>query len=126
MVVVCTEPTRVKEVVPVLQREGVTVGFVERATTSLGGEPRAIEHARLAERVQALLLDPACEALVVACTPEELIKQGLPLDRCNLCVIESQVKLSEPLRRLLEQCSDQINENTPTETALTRWLKDMT
>ena len=91
-----------------------------------GGEARAIEDVRLAERVQALLLDPACEALVVACTPEEIIKQGLPLDRCNLCVIESQVKLSEPLRRLLEQCSDQIIENTPTETALTRWLKDMT
>jgi D-alanine-D-alanine ligase-like ATP-grasp enzyme len=126
VVVVCAEPTRVKEVVAVLQQEGVTVGLVERASTSLGGEPRAIEHVWLAERVQALLFDPACEALVVACTPEEIIKQGLPLDRCNLCVIESQMKLSEPLRRLLEQCSGQIIENTPTETALTRWLKDMT
>ena len=124
MVVVSTEPARVKEVVPVLQWGGLIVGFVERASSSLGGEPRAIEHARLAERVQALLLDPACEALVVACTPEEIIEQGLPLDRCNLCVIEPQVKSWESLRGLLEQCSDRIIESVPTEAALTRWLKD--
>ena len=124
VVVVSTEPARVKEVVPILQREGLTVGFVERASSSLGGEPRVIEHVRLAERVQALLLDPACEALVVACTPEEIIEQGLPLDRCDLCVIEPQVKSWEPLRGLLEQCSGRIIENVPTEAALTRWLKD--
>jgi len=124
VVVVSAEPARVKEVVPILEREGLTAGFMERASSSLGGELRVIEHVRLAERVQALLLDPACDALVVACTPEGIIEQGLPLDRCNLCVIESQVKLSEPLRGLLEQCSDQIVENASTETALTRWLKD--
>ena len=124
VVVVSTEPARVKEVIPILQREGLTVGFVERASSSLGGEPRAIKHTKLAERVQGLLLDPACEALVVACAPEEIIEQGLPLDRCNLCVIEPQVKSWEPLRGLLEQCSDRIIENVPTEAALTRWLKD--
>ena len=124
VVVVSTEPARVKEVVPVLQREGLVVGFVDRASSSLGGEPRVIEHVRLAERVQALLLDPACEALVVACTPEEIIEQGLPLDRCDLCVIEPQVKSWQPLRGLLEQCSGRIIENAPTETALMQWLKD--
>ena len=112
------------EVIPILQRAGLTAGFVERASSSLGGEPRASEHVRLAERVQALLLDPACEALVVACTPEEIAEEGLPLDRCNLCVIEPQVKSWEPLRGLLEQCSDRIIESAPTETALTGWLKD--
>ena len=117
VVVVSTEPARVKEIVPILQREGLTVGFVERASSSLGGEPRAIEHVRLAERVQALLLDPACEALVVACTPEEILEQGLPLDRCHLCVIEPQVKSWEPLRGLLEQCSGRIIENVPVKVA---------
>ena len=105
VVVVSTEPAQVKEVVPILQRQGLTVGFVERASSSLGGEPRAIEHVRLAERVQGLLLDPACEALVVACTPEEILEQGLSVDRCDLCVIEPQVKSWQPLRGLLEQCS---------------------
>jgi cyanophycin synthetase len=124
VVVVSKEPAQVKEVVPVLQREGLVVGFVDRASSSLGAEPRTIGHVRLAERVQALLLDPACEALVVACTPEEIIEQGLPLDRCDLCVIEPQLKSWEPLRGLLEQCSGRFIENAPTETALMQWLKD--
>lgn len=123
-VVVSADPARVKEVLPVLQREGLTVGYVETGSSSLGGEPRASEHVRLAERVQALLLDPACEALVVACTPEEIIGQGLPLDRCDLCVIELQVKSWQPLRGLLEQCSGRLVEDAPTDTALLRWLKD--
>ena len=125
VVVVSTEPARVKELVPILQREGLAAGFVERASTSLGDEPRALEHVRLADRVQALLLDPACEAVMVACTPEEIVEQGLPLDRCDLCVIESQIKLSEPLRGLLEQCSGRISENVPAEAALRQWLNDM-
>ena len=124
VVVVSTEPARVKELAPILQREGLAAGFVERASSSLGGEPRVIEHARLADRVQALLLDPACEAMMIACTPEEITEQGLPLDRCDLCLIESQVKLSEPLRGLLEQCSGRIIENAPAEAALIQWLKD--
>jgi D-alanine-D-alanine ligase-like ATP-grasp enzyme len=124
VIVVGTEAARAREAVPILQRAGLTVGFVDRALTSLGGEPRVTEYVKLAERVQGLLLDPACEALVVACTPQELIKDGLPVDHCNLCVIESRVRLSGPLRKLLEQCSDRLAENTPTETALTRWLND--
>ena len=124
LIVVSMEPPRVKEIVPILQRQGLTVGFVERASGSLAGEPRVIEHARLAERVQALLLDPACEALIVACTPEEILEQGLPLDRCHLCVIEPQVKSWEPLRVLLKQCSGRIIENVPVKVAVTQWLKD--
>jgi cyanophycin synthetase len=124
LVVVSTEPARAKEVIAVLQREGLVVGFVDRASSWLGGEPRAIEQVRLVERVQGLLLDPACEALVVACTPEEIIEQGLPLDRCDLCVIEPQVKSWQRLRGLLERCSGRIIENAPTETVLMQWLKD--
>ena len=124
LVVVSTEPARVKEIVPILQRQGLTVGFVERASSSLAGEPRAIEHVRLVERVQGLLLDPACEALVVACTPEEILEQGLSVDHCDLCVIEPQVKSWQPLRGLLEQCSGRIIENVPAKAAVTQWLKD--
>ena len=62
----------------------------------------------------------------VACTPEEITEQGLPLDRCDLCVIESQVKLSEPLRGLLEKYSGRLVENVVIEAAVTRWLKGMT
>jgi cyanophycin synthetase len=126
VIVVSRQTALAREVVPSLQRQGLTIGFVDRVLTSLGGEPRLTKYGALAERVQGLLLDPACEALVVACTPEELIEDGLPLDRYNLCVIESQVAMSGRLRELLEQCSDQLAESTSAETALRRWLNDIT
>jgi cyanophycin synthetase len=122
VIVVGGEAAQTREVVLALQRQGPTVGFADREFIALGGERRATEYVRLAERVQCLSLDPACEALVVACTPEELIKDGLPLDRCNLCVINSEVPLPAPLRELLEQCADRVTENTPVEAALTQWL----
>ena len=96
-VVVSTEPARVKEVVPVLQRGGVLVGFVQGVSGTLGAEPRAIAHASLADRVQAMLLDPDCEALVVACTPEEIMEHGFPLDRCDLCVFEIASEIVEAI-----------------------------
>jgi cyanophycin synthetase len=124
VIVVSTGPARVREALPLLQRTGATVGFVDNTLVSLGGETRQTKDVRLAERVQGLLLDPACEALVIACTPQELISDGLPLDRCSLCVIDSQVPLGVPLRALLEQCSDRLIEDTLTQTAMTRWLNE--
>ena len=41
VIVVSTEAARAREAVSILQREGLTVGFVDSAFTSLGGEPRA-------------------------------------------------------------------------------------
>jgi D-alanine-D-alanine ligase-like ATP-grasp enzyme len=119
VLVVSKEAAPAKEVVLILQRKGLTVGFVDHASSSLGGEPRVIGNVRLAERVQGLLLDPTCEALVVACKPRELVKDGLPLDRWNLCMIVSQARLSGPLRGLLEQCSDRLTEKYHRDAAFT-------
>ena len=123
-IVLSAQPAKVEEALPGLQRDGLIMGFVDRRSVSLGGEPRVVDHVRLAERVRAVLLDPTCEALVVACTPEEIIHQGLPLDRFDLCVIEPQTNLWERLRSLLNQCSKRIVENVPAEAALMRWLND--
>lgn len=125
VVVVTTEPTQAKEVLPILQRQRLKVGFVEGALISLGGELRLIEHVSLAERVRALLLDPACEALVVACMQENIVREGFPLDRCDLCVIDPQAKLLEPVRTLLTQCSGRVVADAAIETALAQWLADV-
>ena len=101
------------------------MGFVDRTSSALGGASRAIEHIRLAERAHGLLLDPACEALVVGCSPEELLKQGVPLDRFDLCVIDSDLKLSPQLRELLEQHSGRMLDNFPIDAVLIGWLKDI-
>ena len=124
-IVLSARPAQVKEALASLRRDGPTIGFAEGASLALGSEPRVVGHVRLAERVQALLLDPACEALIVACTPEEIIHQGLPLDRFDLCVLEPEINLWERLRSLLEQCSKRIIENAPVEATLTQWLDEI-
>ena len=123
ILVVTMEASLASEVARTLQREGLTVGFVDRASSALGSEPRTIDRVRLAERVHGLLLDPACEALVVGGAPEEILKQGLPLDRFDLCVIDSEVGLSPQLRGLLAQHSGRTLDNVSGEAVLTEWLK---
>jgi len=123
ILVVTMEASLASEVARTLQREGLTVGFVDRASSALGSEPRTIDRVRLAERVHGLLLDPACEALVVGGAPEEILKQGLPLDRFDLCVIDSEVGLSPQLRGLLAQHSGRTLDNASGEAVLTEWLK---
>jgi cyanophycin synthetase len=124
VVVVSTEPARGKRIVKFLRHKGLTTGFVDPASICLNDELRVIKDSRLAEKVQALLLDPACEALVVACRPEQIIEQGFPLDRCTLCVLEPELRASEQLRGLLKQCSERVIEQIPTEGALIQWLKE--
>jgi len=124
VLVVSVEPLRAQEVLPILQRQKLTVGFAECASASLGGQPRFIQQVRLADRVVALLLDPACEALVVACMQDDILREGLPLDRCDVCMIDPQVKLLESVRTLLTQCSSRVITDAPIETALAQWLAE--
>ena len=124
VVMVSTEPARGKGMVQFLRRKGLTTGFVDPASICLNDELRVIKDSRLAEKVHALLLDPACEALVVACRPEQIIEQGFPLDRCTICVLEPEVRATEPLRRLLKQCSEQMIEQIPSEGVLIQWLSE--
>jgi D-alanine-D-alanine ligase-like ATP-grasp enzyme len=123
LLVVDQDPERAKEFVTVLQRQQLSVGFVKSALGSLGTTPRAIGPVSLGERVQRLLLDPAYEALVMACTPDEILEQGLPLDRFDLCVIESEEKLPPRLFGLLNEFSGRVVENVPIEIALKEWLE---
>jgi hypothetical protein len=47
----------------------------------------------------------------------------LPLDRFDLCVIDSEVGLSPQLRGLLAQHSGRTLDNVSGEAVLTEWLK---
>jgi cyanophycin synthetase len=125
VVVVSLEPLRAPAVLPILQRHKVTVGFAERASASLGGQPRFIQQVRLADHVAALLLDPACEALVVACMQDDILREGLPLDHCDVCIIDPRVKLLESVRTLLTQCSSRVITDAPVESTLAQWLAEV-
>jgi cyanophycin synthetase len=125
VVLVTSKPTLVQTILPVLQQKKLTIGFVDHESMLLRGQPRIGQHARMVDRVAGLLLDPACEALVVACTADDILSGGLPLDRCDLCLIDRQTKLSEEIRTLLTQCSVSIVDEAEIDTGLAHWLSDM-
>jgi cyanophycin synthetase len=66
------------QVMQTLQQSVQGVGFTNVHTTSLGGIRRFSAEAELPDRIMGLLLDPACQALVVSVTVEEVIRYGVP------------------------------------------------
>jgi cyanophycin synthetase len=109
----------------ILQHQGVTLGFAEPKSASLGGRPRFTQEVGLADRVTALLLDPACQAVVIASTTDDIVRDGLPIDRCDVCIVDPQITLTEPLRTLLTKCSSSLITDDSIEVALARWLAQM-
>lgn len=78
---------------------GRIVGVTDCEYTRLGGNARFHEQAPLATRVRGLVLDPACEALVIGTTAAEIEQQGLPLDRCQVAIVVGE--LPAPVQALL-------------------------
>lgn len=94
-----------------LQARGLRTGRSDAATTLLDRQPRCGQGASLPERVQALLLDPACEALALAVTPEGLEQHGFPLDRCDVALLARGTTVPAPLRALVESCAATVVED---------------
>lgn len=84
-----------------LSGRGLHVGETGPELTRLGDEQRFRSPAQLPVRIKALLLDPACEALVVRATPEEIEQHGLPYAKFGLVVIGASTTISEDLAKLL-------------------------
>jgi len=81
------------------------VGEVKRDATLLNHQPRSHPSATLPEKIRALLLDSACDAIVIAATVADIERHGFPIDRCDLTVIAATTPVSDPLRHLCERCS---------------------
>jgi cyanophycin synthetase len=82
-----------------------TVGSTDGSTTRVGEELRFTGDAPLHERAMALVLDPACEAIVVAATAAEIATHGLPLDRFDVALVAADAGLSPATMALLNECS---------------------
>lgn len=65
---------------------GCSTGRTTPDATHLAGALRCPPGTSLADRVEALVADPACEALVVAMPAAVVERDGLPLDRFDLCL----------------------------------------
>jgi cyanophycin synthetase len=79
-------PTLVEMVAGWLTAAGCCTGCTTPHATLLAGAVRCAPVTRLADRVEALVADPACQALVVAMPAAEIDFDGPPLDRFDLCL----------------------------------------
>lgn len=78
-----------------------SVGITNGEHTRLGNLPRFGGQVPLAARVRGLVLDPACQALAIAATAQELEREGLPLERFNAAIVVGE--LPAPLLALLTE-----------------------
>ena len=69
------------------------------------------------DKCKALLIDPACTSLMLCIPAEEIVRRGLPLDRCtnvelDQAALQNESKIPEPLKHrlvsLLKGCSDRL------------------
>jgi len=106
-------PDDLSAVVATLAARGLTVGWTDGHSTGVGAAPRFGPGARLADRALGLVLDPACQALVMAATAAELSEQGLPLDRFHLVLVPASSTVSRAARSLLRECSRTVQADLP-------------
>ncbi len=95
---------------------GRRVGQTSSMRTQLAGQPRFRGTADLPGRVLSLLLDSTCEALVVACTPDEVAEYGLPHTIYDLALIAKSESLAAGIRQLIENNSSQMKEGVTMKT----------
>ncbi len=94
---------------------GRRVGHTDGARTQLAGQLRFGATARLPARILSLLLDASCEALVVACTADEIAEYGLPHTRYDLALIGTSDSLTDNLRELIEENSSRMIDDVTVE-----------
>jgi cyanophycin synthetase len=95
----------VERVANAFQAAGRCVGSTDATVTTLGGQLRFKDARSLPQRVLALVLDGACEALVIGASPTDLEQHGFPLDHCDVAAIAEGTQIREPLRRLIGDCA---------------------
>ena len=88
-------------------------GYVSPDVTSLGGKQRQPEGGTVYRRCLALLVDPACRSMTVSIGRKAIVREGLPLDRFDRCLIDTRSPSGQailaarargaPLYQLLEQ-----------------------
>jgi hypothetical protein len=75
------------------------------SATYVGGDLRFNAAAELPQRIFGLLIDRACEALVVAATPDEITRHGIPHTRFDLAFVAGGGGISSDLRNLVAACA---------------------
>ncbi|MCC3860522.1 ATP-grasp domain-containing protein [Pseudemcibacter aquimaris] len=70
----------------------LSLGYSEHDYTLInGGETTALED-NIYSRCLSMILDPECDGLMVMMTPDQIAKQGLPLDHFDKVIVDDQCK----------------------------------
>lgn len=109
IVLVEMPPAAMERVVAAGEAAGRCVGRTDGRATFLGDRPRMQATAALPARVRALVMDAACEALVIAVTAAEIEGHGFPLARCDVAIVGNRVPVSEAMQRLIESCAQVVH-----------------
>ncbi|MEQ1775810.1 MAG: hypothetical protein ABL891_18695 [Burkholderiales bacterium] len=82
-------------------------GVLTRMEAQLNGCVRSFgKQSDAGTAAQALLLDPACDALVAICTANEVRQHGLPLDHFDVCAQVEDAEYDKALHELLNTSCD--------------------
>lgn len=84
-----------------LAASGLRVGRTDGKATYLDGERRHMGAADLPSRVMSLLLDPACEAVVVSASAAEIERFGIPHLRYDLAILATPDAIPLAIRDLV-------------------------
>lgn len=101
----------------VLAGAALKVGSTDGSVTLFDGQPRCRAGDGLPARVLALILDPACDALVVGTTTAALERHGFPLDRCDLLVFAHEADADTPSGAVARRCAARVRVCAPGEDA---------
>lgn len=89
---------------PFVQRVGQTDGSV----TLLAGQARCRAGTPLPARVQALVLDPLCDALVIGASVADIDRYGLPIDHFDLGLIVESTSIRSAHSHLIKACAKHV------------------
>jgi cyanophycin synthetase len=92
---------------------GLRTGQTDGRRTRLDQDERCLGAEDLPARVMALLLDPACEALVAGASIGELERHGFPIDRCDLAVLADSDDGDDRIERLVRSCAGEVFRIAP-------------
>ena len=109
VVLVGASPAALAQVVTLCEAVGARVGHTDSASTFMAGRPRMKSPATLPKRVTALVVDTACEAVVIAATAQEIEAHGFPLARCDVALLGAGASIPAPVRRLIADCADTVH-----------------
>lgn len=110
IVLVDAGPQLLEAVVAAAAAAGCRLGWTDGRETRVDGQLRLKAQASLPDRVTALILDPACEAMVIAATAQDLREHGFPLERCDLALVAPALAADESLARLVAGCAGSLRQ----------------